>query len=175
MDASQILLLLGGLALAACAPVRSVADDDDTTTDAPRGCAVADVLGPACTDVPVQTVVLDAWCDDAIMQPLMIRDLVTWQSFLLSCDADQVDPLEGLDWSAYDVVGTLATSGGCNGTAGTAWLARCDDGHHLSYWSTGCGACDAIWTTTHFLVVATGEGVETLELAPCVPTGQECE
>lgn len=169
---SRVLAVVVSALLLGCPPVRSGSDDDDATTpDAPAGCEVE----AGCSFVATEPVALEAWCDDSVMQPLIIRDLPTWLDFLLSCDFDQVDPLEGMDWAAFDVVGTLATAGGCNGTAGTSWLARCSDGHHLSYWSTGCGECDAIWTTTHFVTVPASEPVQTLSLDYCVPAGQECE
>jgi hypothetical protein len=170
------LVIWVSLLLVACPPVvGGSGDDDDATTPADdTGCAPHEVVDASCVEVPVELVDLETWCDEAVMQPLIIRDLPTWDAFLLSCDFDQPDPLVGMDWTAFDVVGTLATAGGCNGTAGTGWLARCGDEHHLSYWSTGCGQCDAIWTTTHFMTVSAGESIQTLLLDECVPTGQEC-
>ena len=166
-----LALLLG------CSPALQGGGAEPTPAGAsdPSGCAPQDVVDPACTTVPTETVVLDAWCDEAMMQPRIIEDLAGWTDFLQSCDFDREDPLQGLDWAAFDVVGTLAIAGGCNGTAGTSWLARCGAEHHLGYWSTGCGPCDAIWTTTHFVVVAASEAVTDLRLTSCVPTGEECE
>ncbi len=172
-----LLIIWVACLLAACPPVRDGGgDDDDATTPADHGgCEPAEVVDAGCVELLTEPVILEAWCDEAVMQPRIIRDLPTWEAFLLSCDFDQPDPLVGMDWSAFDVVGTLATAGGCNGTAGTSWVARCGDEHHMSYWSTGCGACDAIWATTHFVTVSAAEDIQTLVLDHCVPAGQECE
>ena len=177
MTRGRSLLVLLAALLLACPPVRDPGDDDDATTpsDDFGGCAPSEVVGGGCSIVQTEPVVLEAWCDEADMEILIIRDEAAWLLFLGGCDIDMVDPLAGLDWDAFDVVGTLATAGGCNGTAGTSWLARCGSEHHLSYWSTGCGPCDAIWTTSHFLVVPSSEAVETLLLSACVPEGEECE
>ena len=173
----RLLAIVAVALLLGCPPSRVGTDDDDDATTPAGGdqCAVVDVLGAGCVEVATERVEFMAWCDDAEQLPRVVTNLPDWEAFLQTCDIDQPDPLEGLDWSASHVVGTLATAGGCNGTAGTSWLARCADSHQLSYWSTGCGECDAIWTTTHFLVVPASEGVSTLGLAPCVPAGEECE
>jgi hypothetical protein len=96
-----------------------------------------------------------------------------WGDFLARCDTDVLDPIEGMDWGAWDVVGTAVWVGGCSGTHGTLWVADCGTSQQLAYYSTGCGDCDAIWVTTHLLAVPAGT-VDQLQMVSCVPSGEEC-
>ena len=181
MDGLALLLLVAVGALTACPPVRAPApDDDDATPDAtpdpaaPR-CAIREVLPASCVEVPTEPLPLIGWCE--VPTPPVARVVTTaedWRDVLATCDQDTVDPLADNDWSRTHVVGTMAMAGGCNGSAGTSFLARCDDGHHLAYWSLGCGACNAVWTTTHWVTVSAEEGVAALSLDVCVPDGVAC-
>ena len=84
-----------------------------------------------------------------------------------------------MDFSASMVVGTVAWAGGCDGTSGNLWVASCGaDDWSLGYYSTGCGDCDAIWTTAHFAILpASGVTVDLQEITAvsCVPDGEDCE
>ncbi len=159
----------------------SVGDDDDSVGPG-ESCTVDDVLGAGCLALDdAQWFSFDGWCEVPGGQPqgLVFRDVESWDDFFESCNPVQADPVSGLDWSASLVVGTVAWAGGCDGTSGNLWVASCaGDEWSLGYYSTGCGECDAIWTTLHFAIVpASGvtEGLEQITPVSCVPEGEECE
>ncbi|MCO4774089.1 MAG: hypothetical protein KDA24_28925 [Deltaproteobacteria bacterium] len=169
------ILLLLSLLLVACAPARDPGSGDDSVppVDDLGGCEPASLLEQTCSLIEAEEVVVEGFCNFGQGQPTVFREVAEWNEFLARCDTDIIDPLIELDWTAFDVVGTSVLTSGCSGTDGTLWLADCGETQHLAYYSTGCGDCEMVWVTTHFLRVPAGS-VDALRLEQCVPEGEGC-
>jgi|GEM_PF-5205010 len=137
------------------------------------GCEPERILQPGCEIIDSEPVELPQWCQFAQGIPSVFTDAEQWSDFLARCDTDLIDPVPDLDWSAWNVVGTVVWASGCSGTHGTLWVADCAERQHLGYWSNGCGDCEQSWVTTHFVKVPAGR-VDTLLLETCVPEGEAC-
>ena len=164
--------LLPLLLLVACAPAREPAGSTPPADDF-EGCEPSEVLEQTCGLIEAEEVIVEGWCDFGQGTPSIFRTAQQWDEFLARCDTDVIDPVPDLDWGDFDIVGTTLWAGGCTGTNGTLWVADCGTTQHLAFYSTGCGECDAIWVTSHFMKVP-ADAVQELVLEQCVPAGEEC-